>query len=213
MTPDQLIGRLSAELTPVQPRKPWRDGLMLGGLCIAELVIYLLTLGMRHDMPMPMHQMSFWWKGLSLALMAFTGGASALISLDPTRSSRAGLRWLAGLVVVSLAAGWVIGAAQHHHEGLAERLDWHGGMHCMTQMVLLALPPALLLGWLMRRGAPTDRTASALVAGLGAASWGAFVFVFACPYDDPLYIAVWYSAACALVTFAAVLLLPRAARW
>jgi Negative regulator of sigma F len=40
---------------------------------------------------------------------------------------------------------------------------------------------------LIRRGASTDRAGTALAAGLASAAWGAFVFVFACPSDDPLY--------------------------
>ena len=48
---------------------------------------------------------------------------------------------------------------------------------------------------------------------LAAAAWGAFVFVVACPHDDPLYIAVWYVLGCSLVTVAARIVLPALARW
>ncbi len=57
------------------------------------------------------------------------------------------------------------------------------------QMAILALPPMIGMGMLMRRGAAIDAAATAVMAGL-AAAWGAFVFVFACPSNDPLYIAV-----------------------
>jgi hypothetical protein len=65
----------------------------------------------------------------------------------------------------------------------------------------------------MRRGAPTDTAGTSLAVGIAAAAWGAFVFVFACPFDDPLYIAVWYTVGCGLVTILARLLLPRLVRW
>jgi hypothetical protein len=39
------------------------------------------------------------------------------------------------------------------------------------------------------------------------------VFVFACPHDDPLYVAVWYTVGCGLVTLVARLLLPLLTRW
>ena len=51
------------------------------------------------------------------------------------------------------------------------------------------------------------------LVGLAAAAWGAFVFVFACPSDDPLYIAVWYSVGCGIVVLSSRLILPRLARW
>jgi hypothetical protein len=49
----------------------------------------------------------------------------------------------------------------------------------------LSIPPAVALGVLVRGGAPTDRAGTAFAAGLSSAAWGAFVFVFACPSDDP----------------------------
>jgi hypothetical protein len=80
-------------------------------------------------------------------------------------------------------------------------------------MVLLSLPAMAALGVLMRRGAPTDIGGTSLTAGIAAAAWGAFVFVFACPADDPLYIAVWYVVGCGLVTMFARVVLPRLASW
>ena len=75
------------------------------------------------------------------------------------------------------------------------------------------LPAVIGLGLLMRRGAPTDRGGTALAAGLAAAAWGAFVFVFACPFDDPFYVAVWYSLGCGAVTLFARFALPPLTRW
>jgi hypothetical protein len=80
-------------------------------------------------------------------------------------------------------------------------------------MIALSIPPAIALGVLIRRGAPTDRAGTALAAGLSSATWGAFVFVFACPSDDPLYIAVWYTVGCSIVTVLARTILIRLSRW
>ena len=80
-------------------------------------------------------------------------------------------------------------------------------------MVALSIPPAVALGDLVRRGAATDRAGTALAAGLSSACWGAFVFVFACPSDDPLYIAVWYTVVCSIFTLAGRAALIRLSRW
>ena len=42
---------------------------------------------------------------------------------------------------------------------------------------------------------------------------GAFVFVFACPSDDPLYIAVWSTLGCSIVTILGRTILIRLSRW
>ena len=76
----------------------------------------------------------------------------------------------------------------------------------------LSIPPAVALGVLVRGGAPTDRAGTALAAGHSSAAWGAFVFVFGCPSDAPLYMAVWYTVDSSIVTIvgrAALLRLPR----
>ena len=96
---------------------------------------------------------------------------------------------------------------------LVDRLSWHDAWRCVTEMVLLSLPALALLGLLMRRGAPTDLSGTAWAVGIASGGWGAFVFVFACPNDDPLFIALWYSVGCGLVTLLARLVLPPLTRW
>ena len=62
-------------------------------------------------------------------------------------------------------------------------------------------------------GLPLPAYQTALAAGLSSAAWGAFVFVFACPSDDPLYIAVWYTIGCSIVTILGRSMLIRLSRW
>jgi hypothetical protein len=156
---------------------------------------------------------SLWWKFGSLGVIAVVGGAVAIVSLDPAESPRRGLRWLAAIVAICLAAGWIIDASGDGFPALAARLSWHEGLECVWKVVLLSVPPVAGLGLLMRRGAPTDAGGTAFAVGIAAAAWGAFVFAFACPHDDPLYIAVWYAVGCGSVTVLARLLLPRLTRW
>ena len=82
---------------------------------------------------------------------------------------------------------------------------------CMRKTIWV--PAVIAIGLLMRRGAPTDRGGTALAGGLASAGWGAFAFVFACPFDDPLYVMVWYSLGCGAVTLFARIVLPRLTRW
>jgi hypothetical protein len=135
------------------------------------------------------------------------------MSLDPVRSPRRGLRWIVALIALCLASGWLLDASRDGFSTLIDRLDWRNGLQCVYEMAVLSAPAVIGLGLLMRRGAPTDHAGTALAAGLTAAAWGAFVFVFACPFDDPLYVAVWYSLGCGVVTLFARFTLPRLTRW
>jgi hypothetical protein len=213
MPNERLINHLVGDLKPVRRRSAARDLLTLGVICGVELALFLWSGAMRPDMCTAMGQPSFWWKATSLGLIAAVGGIVAILSFNPVQSPRGGLRWLTGLAALCLAAGWGIDAARDGWPALAARINWHHGLQCVTKMVLLSIPAVIGLGLLMRRGAPTDTGGTALTAGIAAAAWGAFVFVFACPYDDPLYIAIWYAVGCGLVTLFARLVLPPLTRW
>jgi hypothetical protein len=213
MRTDVLIDRLISELKPVRRRTALRDAIVLVVLCAVELGLFLALGLMRPDMPMAMHLPSFWWKLASLGLIALVSGTVAIVSLDPVRSPRRGLRWTAALIVVCLAIGWILDASRDGYSVLLARLDWPSGLQCLYKMVVLSVPAVIGLGLLMRRGAPTNGGGTALAAGLAAAAWGAFVFVFTCPFDDPFYVAVWYSLGCGTVTLFARFTLPRLTRW
>jgi len=209
----ELIDRLVTGLRPVRRRSVLVDAVIVVALCVVELAAFLGLGAARPDMPLGMAHPSFWWKLGSLGLISLVGGIVAILSFDPVRSPRRGLRWLAIIVALCLVAGWVIDASHQGMAAIAGRLKWQEGVLCASQIVALSLPPLLGLGLLMRRGAATDTGGTALAVGITAAAWGAFVFVFACPSDDPLFIAVWYVVGCGLVTSVVRLLLPPLTRW
>jgi hypothetical protein len=213
MRTDSLVDRLAQNLRPVRTRRIKREALLLLLFGAVEIAAFLAMGFMRPDMPVAMEAPSFWWKLTGMGLIAFLGAGVALLSTDPVRSPRQGLRWILVCVAVIFASGWIIDAAADGMAELVRRLDWTEGLQCVWKMVVLSIPPVIALGGLIRRGAPTDRSGTALAAGLSSAAWGAFVFVFACPSDDPLYIAVWYTVGCSIVTVLGRAILMRLSRW
>jgi hypothetical protein len=213
MRTESLVDRLSKDLRPVRRRNMAREALLLLLLAAVEVAAFLGMGFMRPDMPVAMEAPSFWWKLTSMGLIAVLGAGVAILSGDPVRSPRRGLRWILLCVVAVFASGWLIDAAGNGWADLLHRLDWTQGVQCVWQMVVLSIPPAVALGILIRRGAPTDRAGTALAAALSSAAWGAFVFVFTCPSDDPIYIAVWYTVGCSIVTILGRAILIRVSRW
>jgi hypothetical protein len=213
MRTESLIERLSKDLRPVRPRSLIRDATVLLILGVVEIAVFLGMGFMRPDMSVAAEAPSFWWKLVSMGLIAALGAGIALVSVDPVRSPRRGLRWLLKIIAVVFATGWIIDAGRGGLSHLLERIDWHNGIQCAWKMIALSVPPAIALGFLIRRGAPSDHTGTALAGALAAAGWGAFVFVFACPSDDPLYVAVWYTVGCGLVTLIGQVVLSRLSRW
>ena len=149
------------------------------------------------------------WKIGSLAVLAVASCVVAMRSFTPGTSSRRGLALLSILAALTLIGGAFVGNAADSSRPLVERLAPAHGILCVTSIVVLALPVVALFAALMRRGAPARPVRSAWVAGVAASTCGALIFTACCPVNDPLYIAVWYSVAIALVTVAARWLLPR----
>ena len=213
MVDHQLLERLVDDLRPSRRRRPGIEAMAILLLCALELALLLGTGFARRDMTQAMSQASFWWKLGSLGLLAVGGGFTSILSFDPARSPRRGLRWLLALVALCVGAGWFVATPHAALSALLARIDSSGGIVCVAKIMVLSIPPLLGLGLLMRRAAPTEPGHTALAVGITAAACGAFMFVFACPHDDPLYIAVWYLVGCGLVTLATRLLLPILTRW
>jgi hypothetical protein len=213
MRTELLVDSLSRGLRPVRPRNVRREALLLLVLGAVEVAAFVGMGFVRPDMPVAMETPSFWWKLASTGLIAILGAGVALLSADPARSPRRGLHWMLACVAVVFATGWLIDAAGDGVAELVRRLAWAQGLQCVWKMVALSIPPTITLGVLIRRAAPTDLSGTALAAGISSAAWGAFVFVFDCPLDDPLYIAVWYTVGCSIVTIVGRAILLRLSRW
>lgn len=210
---DDFLDNLAGDLAPVRRRSPRLEILALAALCALELSLFLAAGLARPNLAAALGLPVFWWKLISLGALALLGFATALRSFAPEVSPRRGLQLMAMAVVLALGAGWLFDAAMDGGGDLVARFDWRDGLHCVGFVVGLSAPPVALLAALMRRAAATHAPGSSLAISAGAAAWAAFVFVFACPHDDPLYVAVWYGFSCGLTLFLVRLLLPRLARW
>lgn len=210
---DNLLDGLVADMKPVRRRSVTMEALVLVGLVAIELAVWLLMGNARENL---IHVVQttpvFWWKLGGAAVLMTIGCATAVASFDPAASPRRGLAVLGGMFGVFLAIAFVLDAKQGFAD-LAARLSLWPGLICFAHIVPLSVPPLAALALLMRRGAPTDTAATSIACGLAAAGWGAFVFVFSCPHDDPLFVAVWYPATAAASALFARLVLPPISRW
>lgn len=213
MSTDQFLDDLTADLSPVRPRSGRRDAMWLVGVGALELGLFLGCGAARPDIGAAAAQPCFWWKLTGLAALTAMGALTAIRSFDPAVAPRRGLRAIGLLVGLVLITGWGIDALGPHGASLPARLMWPHGLRCIASMAVLAIPALVTLGILMRRGAPTDRQGSAMAVGATSAAWGAFVFAFNCPHDDPLNVAVWYLVGCTAIAGLGRVILPRLTEW
>lgn len=209
MSSDSLILDLSSNLAPVRPRRMLREAALVAALCAVELALFLGLGMMRPDMSHMGHSPYLVWRVGSLAVLAAAACTIAIRSFSPTARPRRGVMLACAVAVVPIMGGMFVAPAGVSGQTLLERLDPAHGMICAGSIFVLSLPVVVMLGVLMRRAAPTQPKLSAIATGIAAGTVGALVFAFCCPFNDPLYVAVWYSIGCAAVAGAARWRLPR----
>lgn len=209
MSSDALILDLSANLAPVRRRRLLREAVLLLALGATELVLLLGVGLMRPDMGQMITSPYMIWKLGSLAALAGVTCAVAIRSFSPTTRPRRGLIVTLALAVAAMAGASFVAPGGGGGYSLLDRLSPVHGILCAVAIIVLSMPMMAMLAVLMRNAAPTHPEGSALAAGFAASTCSAFIFAFCCPMNDPLYVVVWYSTGCAVVTATARWLLPR----
>ncbi|APL95359.1 DUF1109 domain-containing protein [Sphingobium indicum] len=209
MSSETLIVALSSDLAPVQRRSMLREGGLVLALGVVELALFVSMGVMRPDMHHITGSPFLIWRVGSLGLLAAVACVLAIRSFSPTARPRRGLMLACALAVAAIVGGAFVMPPGASDRALLDRIDPASGMLCAASIFVLSLPIVALLGALMRRAAPTQARLSALASGIAAGACGAFVFAFCCPFNDPLYVVVWYSVGCAAVAAAARWRLPR----
>lgn len=91
-------------------------------------------------------------------------------------------------------------------------LGSHPGL-CVVVVPLLSALPLVVTMATLRRAAPASSTRAGAMAGLLCGALGALVYMLRCTDDAPLFIAVWYVSAIAIVGVAGALIGRTALRW
>lgn len=209
MSSDSLILDLSAGLAPVRRRRMLREAGLLVGLGAVELALVLGLGMMRRDMGDMGHSPYLMWRVGSLAILAGIACTVAIRSFSPTARPRRGVMLACGLAVVAMIGGMFVAPSGVSGHTLLARVDPARGIVCAGSIFVLSLPIVVVLGTLMRNAAPTRPRLSAIASGIAAGTVGALVFAVCCPFNDPLYVVVWYSIGCAAVAGVARWRLPR----
>jgi hypothetical protein len=199
MDTDQLIRTLAADnayrVRPV--------GFVLALALLAAAPVSILTffseLGVRPDVMVAMHDPFFDLKfAVTLALAA--AGITAGLHLSRPDASLDGYGWLFLIPCGILAAGIAGEAMLPQRLPMMTRLVGSNSRVCMTAIPLMSLPllAASLLG--LRHGAPARPALTGAVAGLMSSGLAATLYASHCTDDSPLFVAIWYTLATALVT-------------
>lgn len=184
---------------------------MAAGVAVAALA-FALTLGIRPDAASALETWRYDFKILVTLTLAVTSAIFVWRLARPAADVRsaelalaAAPALLAGAVLYELWAVppdlWLPRAMGSH------------SLVCVVSITLLSIAPLAAAFYILRRGAPLRPGLAGAAAGLLASAVAATLYATHCPDDSPLFGAVWYTAAMALVAYAGMLAGRRWLRW
>jgi len=143
------------------------------------------VLGLRSDLAVEWHSGLFLLQAaLAFCLAAASAGLALVLSVPGD------LNRPYALVPVALLLAWavlLVGAILS-----AGHVDSGEGLHCVRNIMVLALVPEFLLYIILRAAAPLRGRFIGFLAGLGASSLACLATSFVCRVDDPLHLLVWH---------------------
>jgi hypothetical protein len=203
---------LLAQDAPVRWRLPSRVAMAFAVGAVIAAVAFALSVGMRPDMSAAGHTMRVQFKFLfTLTLVSGAAGAAARVGRpDATLGP-----WTFVLVAVPILLALAVLAEllATPAQSWMPRLIGENSVYCLTILPALALAPLACLLFALRGSAPAQPGLAGAVAGLAASGVAAVLYASHCPDDSPLFVAVWYPSAIAIVVAAGYLAGARLLKW
>jgi hypothetical protein len=195
--------------------RPWLAGRMAAALLVGGAVSYALLaldLGIRPDVVSALLTWRFTLKVVVAALLLVAAYWAATRLARPETTARdVAIALVAAPAVLGLAVGYEL-VTLPAAEWSARAIGSNAGL-CLVSVPLLSVAPLAAMLTALRSGAPRSAAMAGAAAGLVAGGVGATLYATHCIDDSPLFVALWYSLAVALVTLAGAALGRGLLRW
>lgn len=205
------ISAMVAELEPVRPLQMSRGASTVIALLAATGAAIALTKGVRADVMAGDPQPMFLLRAGLLLLLGGGCGWAALNMASPSVGKQ-GQSWkmaIAAAALLPLAA--LIVAMTGRGEVAMNNARY--GLDCMLFSAVGGLATAVPMVLWLRRGAPTSPERAGWLTGVAGGALGAFAYGLHCPFNDVVYIGLWYSLAVGVCAVAGRLVVPKLIRW
>ena len=209
---DSLIERLARSAKPVRPlANPWRRASFWLMLALPYLVMVVLLMTPRSDLPEKLHDPRFLLEESATLVTAVLAAAAAFSATVPGRSRLVLLLPLPSLLVWlgSLGMGCVEAWLQFGAQGPKLQQDWA----CLPAIAITGGAPAIVIVAMLRRGAPLLPHITVGLGALAAAALGNFALRLFHPQDASLMVLVWQFGTVALYAAIATMLGGRLLSW
>jgi hypothetical protein len=212
MKTDDLIAAMAADAKSTEMPIGRTLSLALAAGGVVAALGFLLAVGPRPDLAGAFSEPRFVFK-IALTVMLLVSALGLVWHL--ARPSAIPIGWVVALAAVPAVLGIgvvteMISIPPTSWESQIFSMNWRV---CMWLIPLLSAAPLVAVIVALRHGAPTHPVLAGAAAGLLSAGIGASLYATHCQSDSPLFIAVWYVIATAIVTTVGALMGFRLLRW
>ncbi len=198
MKTSDLVAALAADNAVVEPPLGRRFAVAaLVGIALATIA-YAVLIGPRPDWRAAAETGRFLFKFLPTILLT-VAACGALLRLSRPDGRMGGWSWLL-LATAALQIGAVaMELITVPSSDWAARAIGKNHWHCLALTPFLSIAPLIAALVAVRHGASTRPGLTGAIAGLAAAGVGATLYATNCTDDSPLFVALWYPIAIAVV--------------
>lgn len=206
MTQRLDIAQMVDELEPVTPLAARRGLAAIVAAFVVAIAALTLWFGLRADLMAGSPHPMFLIRGGLLLLLGGGCGWAVLRMANPGVGGQ-GQAWKMAIAAAALLPLAALVLAMAGQTGVA-MANMRSGLDCLIYSSLGALGTALPMLWWLRRGAPTSPTRAGWLTGVAAGGLGAFVYGLHCPFNDAVYVGLYYSLSVAISAIVGRLVIP-----
>ncbi|MFT4182447.1 MAG: NrsF family protein [Rhizobium sp.] len=212
-TTDDIIESLVSDLKPV-PRHALlrRFAFAIVPALGLSLLLMLVVLGLRVDMPGVLMLPVFWIKSAYNVLIAIVA-LLAVYRLSRPDGSKGRFFILLAAIFAAMAAVAAVQLMTAPAATYRLLILGSSALHCPLLILGFALPVYAGTILALRRGAPTDLQLTGFVAGIAAGAAGAWVYSWFCTENGMPFVLIWYSLGILLTGALGAVTGPRLLRW
>ncbi len=205
------IAALVDDLEPVTVLNRRRPLATAAAITIAMIAIVALLRGVRPDVLAGNPDAMFLIRSGILLLLG-GGTAHAVLGMASPSVGKAYMNWQMALAVALLFPIVALIVALTGDMGTAMSKMYTVGQ-CLMFSAIGAVATAAPMILHLRRGAPTSLSRAGWLVGVASGGLGAFAYNIHCPFNNVVYIGIWYTLAVGLCAVAGRLAVPRLIRW
>lgn len=212
MRTEELIRALAADSKSQEPTPEQALVLSVTAGVAITAVVFLVTLGARPHFFVLLGNPRVLFKLALMTLLALAAGGLIARLARPGADATSAVLLLLSVPILLAFANLAELIAVPASEWTA-RLIGTNAMVCLVTIPLLSLVTLATGLAALRQGAPVHPTIAGGGAGLLAGGVGGFFYAMHCTDDSPLFVAVWYSLAIAIVVGLGAFAGSRCLRW